>query len=133
MKGKKILALVLACMTLLVCLGVSAAAAQPQDAGDVVIMATNRFNTTVPANKIIYAGDSFSLTAGEVVTIKATYTPFNANVYFGVVAPDGLFYGLSGSNGSFDEGIQVSQNGVYRLAIRNRSSVAIDVSGYVNY
>ena len=75
----------------------------------------------------------FSLAAGEVVTIKATYTPFNASVDFGLIAPDGLFYGLSGSNGSFDEGIQVNQNGVYRLAIRNRSSVAVDVSGYVNY
>lgn len=133
MKRKKLLALVLACMMLLGCLGVSAAAAMPQESSDVVIMATNRFNTTVPANKIIYAGDSFSLAAGEVVTIKATYSPFNASVDFGLIAPDGLFYGLSGSNGSFDEGIKVNQNGVYRLAIRNRSSVAIDVSGYVNY
>jgi len=80
MKRKKLLALVLACMMLLGCLGVSAAAAMPQESSDVVIMATNRFNTTVPANKIIYAGDSFSLAAGEVVTIKATYSPFNASV-----------------------------------------------------
>lgn len=133
MKGKKILVLVLACMMLLGCLGISAAAATPQDAGDAVIMATNRFNTTVPASTAIYVGNSFSLAAGEVVTIKATYSPFNASVDFGLIAPDGLFYGLSGSNGVFDEGIQVNQNGVYRLAIRNRSPVSIDVSGYVNY
>ncbi len=133
MKGKKILVLALACMMLLGCLGVSAAAAMPQEPSDVVIMATNRFNTTVPASTAIYVGNSFSLTAGEVVTIKATYTPFNASVDFGLIAPDGLFYGLSGSNGSFDEGIQVNQNGVYRLAIRNRSSVSVSVSGHVNY
>ncbi len=133
MKGKKILALLLACICILSSLCVPVAAAQPQDTGDIVIMATNRFNTAVPANTSIYVGNSFSLTAGEVVTIKATYTPFNASVDFGLIAPNGLFYGLSGSNGSFDEGIQVSQNGVYRLAIRNRSSVSIDVSGYVNY
>ena len=133
MKGKKILVLVLACTMLLGCLGVSAAAAQPQRAGDVVIMATNRFNTAIPADKTAYVGTGFSLAAGEVVTIKATYAPFDASVDFGLVAPNGLFYGLSGSNGVFDEGIQVSQTGLYRLAIRNRSSVSITVSGHVNY
>lgn len=133
MRGKKILALVLTCMMLLGCLGVSAAAAQPEGAGDVVVMATDRFNLTILSNRTAYAGDSFSLAAGEVVTIKATYSPFNASVDFGLIAPDGLFYGLSGSNGVFDEGIQVSQTGLYRLAIRNRSSVSITVSGHVNY
>lgn len=132
MKGKKILALVLACMCILGSLCVPAVA-QSQETSDIVIMATNRFNTTVSANTAVQTGSSFSLSAGEVVTIKATYTPFNASVDFGLIAPNGLFYGLSGSNGSFDEGIKVNQNGVYRLAIRNRSSVAIDVSGYVNY
>lgn len=133
MKGKKILVLALACMMLLSCLGVSAAAAVPQDNGDVVIMATNHFDISIPANKTVYVGNSLSLVTGEVVTIKATYTPFNSSVDFGVVAPNGLFYGLSGSNGVFDEGIQVSQTGLYRLAIRNRSSAVINVSGYVNY
>ena len=133
MKGKKILALVLACMMLLGCLGVSAAAAQPEGTGDVVIMATDRFSTSISANRTVYVGDSLSLAAGEVVTIKATYSPFNASVDFGLIAPDGLFYGLSGSNGVFDEGIQVSQTGLYRLAIRNLSSVSITVSGHVNY
>lgn len=132
MKGKNILALVLACMCILSSLCVSAAA-QSQETSDIVIMATNRFNTTVSANTAVQTGNSFSLSAGEVVTIKATYTPFNASVDFGLIAPNGLFYGLSGSNGSFNEGIQVGENGVYTLAIINRSSVTIDVSGYVNY
>lgn len=133
MKGKKICALVLACMMLLGCLSIPAAAATPENTGDIVIMATSRFNTTLAANKTAYVGTGFSLAAGEVVTIKATYSPFSANVDFGLIAPDGLFYGLSGNNGSFDEGIQVSQNGVYQLAIRNRSSVSVSVSGHVNY
>lgn len=133
MKGKKIWALVLACVMLLGCFGVSAVAATPEGAGDVDIMATDRFSTSISANKTVYVGDSLSLVAGEVVTIRAVYSPTNVNVEFGVVAPDGLFYGLSGSNGTFDKGIQVSQTGLYRLAIRNRSSVAINVSGYVNY
>lgn len=133
MKGKKILVLVLACMMLLGCLGVSTTAAQLEGTGDVGVMATDRFNLTILANKTAYAGDNFSLAAGEVVTIKATYSPFNASVDFGLIAPNGLFYGLSGSNGMFDESIQVSQTGLYTLAIRNRSSVSITVSGHVNY
>ena len=60
MKGKKILVLVLACMMLLGCLGVSAAAAVPQDTGDVVIMATNHFDISIPANKTVYVGNSLS-------------------------------------------------------------------------
>lgn len=133
MKGKKILVLALACMMLLGCLGVSAAAAMPQESSDVVIMATNRFNTTVPANSAKEAGVSFSLEAGEVVTIKATYSPFSASVDIGLIAPNGLFYSLGGSNGVFDEAFEVDQRGQYTLAIRNRSSVAITVSGHVNY
>lgn len=133
MKGKKILVLVLACMVLLGCLGVSAAAAMPQGTEDVVIMATNRFNTTVPANTAVQTGNSFSLYPGDVVTIKATYAPFSANMDIGLIAPNGLFYCLSGSNGVFDEAIEVDQRGQYTLAIRNRSSVSITVSGHVTY
>lgn len=133
MKGKKILVLVLACMCLLGGFCVPAAAAQPQEPDSYVIMATNRFNVSIPANSAKEAGVSFSLEAGEVVTIKATYSPFSAGVDIGLIAPNGLFYGLSGSNGVFDEAIEVDQRGQYTLAIRNRSSVAIDVSGYVNY
>lgn len=133
MKGKKILALVLACMCVLGSLCVPVAAAQPQGKSDVIIMATNHFDTSIPANKTAYIGSSLSLVTGEVVAIKATYTPFSAGVDFGVVAPDGRFYGLSGSNGVFDEAIEVTQTGLYRLAICNRSSVTVSVSGYVNY
>ena len=133
MKGKKVLVLVLSCMMLLGCLSVSTTAAQQEGTGDIAIMATNRFNTIVPANTAIQTGYGFSLVAGESVTIKATYTPFSASVDFGLVAPDGLFYGINTNNGTFDETIGVDQNGVYTLVIFNRSSVAINVSGYVNY
>lgn len=133
MKGKKILALVLACMCVLGSLCVPAVAAQPQETEEIVIMATDRFSTSISANKTVYVGDSLSLVAGEVVTIRTVYSPTTASVDFGVVAPDGLFYGLSGSNGVFDEAIEVTQTGLYRLAIRNRSSVTVSVSGYVNY
>ena len=66
-------------------------------------------------------------------TIKATYSPFSASVDFGLIAPDGLFYGLNTTTGSFDRSIEVTQRGHYYLAVRNNSSSVISVSGYVNY
>ena len=90
-------------------------------------------NIEVPGNSAVKAGNSFPLEVGEVVTIKATYSPFSASVDFGVIAPDGLFYGLNTTTGSFDKAIKVSQRGHYYFAIRNNSSETISVSGYVNY
>ena len=120
-------------MCILGSLCVPVAAVQPQDTNDVVVMATDRFSMSIPANSAKKAGSSFSLYPGDIVTIKATYAPFDANVDFGLIAPDGLFYGLSGSNGVFDEAIKVDQRGQYTLAIRNRSSVTITVYGHVDY
>lgn len=98
-----------------------------------VVRATGNFNMDVSGNTTTYAASSFPLEAGESVTIKATYSPYYAKVSFGLVAPDGKFYGLDGEDGSFNETIVVDQRGEYILAIRNRSSVEISVSGYVTY
>ena len=87
----------------------------------------------MPANSAVKAGSSFPLEVGEVVTIKATYSPFSASVDFGLIAPDGLFYGLNTTTGSFDKAIKVNQRGHYYFAIRNNSSGKISASGYVNY
>jgi len=62
-----------------------------------------------------------------------SYSPFSASVDFGVIAPDGLFYGLNTTTGSFDKAIKVNQRGHYYFAVRNNSSETISVSGYVNY
>lgn len=133
MKGTKIAALVLACMCVLGSIYVPASAAQVSATSDVIIMATERFSTSIPANKTVYVGDSFSLAAGEVVTIWATYSPIDASIDFGLIAPDGLFYGLGGKDGVFYKPIKASQSGLYRLAIRNSSSISVSVSGHVNY
>ena len=81
-----------------------------------------------PANTTVKAKSSFPLEVGEVVTIKATYSPFSASVDFGLIAPDNLFYGLNTKSGSFDEAIEVTQRGNYVLAVRNNSSQTIHVS-----
>ena len=135
MKIKKIFCLMLVLVTMVSYFSVSAAAVEVTPFNDdfLEVRATGKFTMEVPANSAVKADSSFPLEVGEVVTIKATYTPFTASVDFGVIAPDGLFYGLNTTTGSFDKAIEVSQRGHYYLAVRNNSSEKISVSGYVNY
>jgi len=135
MKIKKFFCLMLALVVVVSCFGGSAAAAEVAPYADdfLTVRATGKFDMEVPANSAVKADSSFPLEVGEVVTIKATYSPFSASVDFGLIAPDGLFYGLNTTTGSFDKAIKVSQRGHYYFAVRNNSSETISVSGYVNY
>lgn len=135
MKMKKLFCMMLALVFLVSCFGVNAVAAEVTTYDDAFlsVRATGKFDIEVPANSAVKAGSSFPLEVGEVVTIKASYSPFSASVDFGVIAPDGLFYGLNTKTGVFDEAIEVSQRGNYYFAIRNNSSETVYVSGYVNY
>ena len=87
----------------------------------------------ISAGAIRAGNPSFPLEAGEIVTIKASYSPFSASVDFGLIAPDGLFHFINVTNGSIDESIEVDERGTYTLAIRNNSSKTVNVSGYINY
>lgn len=98
-----------------------------------ITRATGSFNMTVPAKSTLRADKSFPLEAGETVTIKASYSPFSASVDFGLVDPNGVFYYLTASNGTFDKTIRVEERGNYIFAVRNNSSSSVSVSGYVNY
>ena len=98
-----------------------------------IARATGRFNMDVSANTIRKASSSFPLEVGEVVTIKASYSPFSANVDFGLIAPNGRFYYITITNGSIDRAIEVTERGNYTFAVRNNSSFEVNVSGYVNY
>lgn len=101
---------------------------------DVMIFrATGRFNMDVPGGTTIKASESFSLEAGEEVTIKASYTPFSASVDFGLIMPDGYFHYINVNGGSFDKTFKVEERGYYTFAVKNNSSETISVSGYVNY
>ena len=136
MKLRNLFRILLAVTVLVSCLGVNVTAAGPdsnENTPFAVMRASGRFSVEVPANTAVKAGSTFPLEVGEVVTIKATYSPFSASVDFGLIAPDGLFYGLNTKTGSFDKSIEVNQRGNYSLAIRNNSSDTIHVSGHVNY
>ena len=135
MRLKRITSLLLALLVVASCFCADAAATDQNKKTTEVyaVYATGRFNMDVAGNTTVKANSSFPLEAGEVVTIKATYSPFSASVDFGLIAPDGLFYGLNTTTGSFDKAIKVSQRGYYTFAVRNNSSGTINVSGYINY
>lgn len=99
----------------------------------IVARATGRFNMDVSANTSRKASTSFPLEAGETVTIKASYSPFSANVDFGLVDSSGRFHYVTVTDGSVDEAVTITERGNYTFAVRNNSAYPISVSGYVNY
>lgn len=144
MKTKRLFSLLLSFLFVLGCFTAPAGAIEASDAEAqlVIARATGKFEATISANTILPVGDSFTilpvgdsfiLDSGDVASYDCTYTPRNANVKFGVIAPDGYFYGLSGSNGSINKGIRVEQRGTYTLAIWNKSDETVTVKGSVNY
>lgn len=134
MSAKKFFALLLACMLALGCLAMPAGAIEVPDADtELVMRATGNFESSVPANSISLVGNSFILNSGDIVSYDCSYAPRDANVKFGYIGPDGLFYGLSGYKGSINKGIRVNQHGTYTLAIWNKSDEAVSVWGTVNY
>lgn len=135
MRVKQVFSAVLTLIIMVGCVGMNVAASDNSNYKweTYIVYATGRFNMDIPANTTVKADSSFPLEAGEVVTIKASYSPFSASVDFGLIAPDGYFYSLNTNNGSFDESIEVNQRGYYTLAIRNNLSKTVNVSGYVNY
>lgn len=131
---RKQLSLALACALALSCLWVSAGAAVVTPEPELVVArATGRFSVEVPADTIVRAGSDLPLEHGEVVTIRAVYSPESADVDFGLVDPDGLFHYINVTDGSVDTSIEVDQRGTYTFAICNNSSFSISVSGYINY
>ena len=90
-------------------------------------------NWTIEADTAMQATTSFSLEADETVTINCSYSPRSASVDFGLIAPDGKFYYVSGSNGSINKTLRVTQRGQYYFAVNNNSDNTITVTGFINY
>ena len=98
-----------------------------------VLQTTGSINSNIPANSMAIVSKTFSLEIGKTVTINCSYSPSSASVDFGVIAPDGYFYFLNVEGGSINRSIKVNQSGSYAVAIRNNSSNAVQVVGFVNY
>lgn len=136
MQIKRRLSIVLCSMLLVSMISLPVNAAEIQATTQAITLsprATGSFNWTIPAKTKAQGDIVFPLAAGETVTIKASYSPFSASVDFGVIAPDGGYYGFNITSGSIDKTIRVSESGDYILQIRNNSSTEIEVSGFVNY
>ena len=135
MRKRNVFCVLLMCMILLGSFATIVSAVSMSDEVQTFSMAraSGRFSLDVPGNVMFEADRSFSLDAGESVTIEATYSPRSASVDFGLIAPDGLFYPVRGQNGSINKTIEIVERGNYTFAIRNNSSVEISVSGYVKY
>ncbi len=127
MKTRKYVGLMLAFVLAVSSLGTPAVATETE-----FQRSTGSFSMTISAGKYKKANTSFTLEAGETVTINATYTPRNASVDFGLVDANNTFTYINVTSGSIDDGvITVSTRGTYTLAIRNNSSNQVDVSGFV--
>ncbi len=94
--------------------------------------ASGEFEMTVSAKTKAIADSSFPLEAGETVRIKASYSP-DGSVDFGLVDEEGIFHYINVKNGSIDKTIKVSERGNYKFQVRNNSSVAVKVCGFVRY
>ena len=94
---------------------------------------SKQFHVSIPANTTVIVDSGFSFEAGETFTVKASYSPNTANVKYGLVASDGLFYGISAKGGILDYTFAIGVRGTYYFAVVNNSSVPVSVSGYINY
>lgn len=116
-----------------ICIHASAMESTLNEEEVAIARATGKFSMDISANSSKKASTSFPLEAGEAVTIKASYSPFSANVDFGLIAPNGRFYYVTVTDGSVDETVTVTERGNYTFMVRNNSTYPINVSGYVNY
>lgn len=135
---KKAVSLVLVCILLIgytgyFCIDVNAVEVSPSFDGFIDTRASGQFDTSVSADSVKRTGNQFQMLPGETVSIIASYSPSSADVDFGLLDSDGVFYYVSAQDGSIDTSIEVSERGTYSFAIRNNSSKTINVSGYVNY
>lgn len=88
---------------------------------------------TISAGKTKGDPTAFSLEMNETVTINCTFSPRDANIAIGLIAPDGNFYYTNTTGGSAQKTIQVNESGTYYFAIRNNSTHTVTVVGFVYY
>lgn len=136
MKIRKTISVLMTCLLIAGSIGGNAAAVDQsvrEEDNLVISRAFGEFRMSVKGKSTAAADSSFPLEAGDTVTVKASYSPFNADVDCGLIAPDGIFYGANSTNGSIDFSFKITERGNYTLAVYNNSSVTVSVSGFVSY
>ncbi|WP_297200744.1 hypothetical protein [uncultured Flavonifractor sp.] len=95
--------------------------------------ATETYNIKISGNTLSKASSSFSMSAGETITIDAIYSPSTAELDVGLIYADGSFHYFTTTGGRISKTIEMTEAGTYALAIRNNASYKVTVSGSVNY
>lgn len=135
MRTKNCLCVLMACVLSVACFGMNAGAVDSgaQEPEIFVSRASGRFSMDIPGGALVTADQDFPMEAGETVTIKASYSPFDASADFGLIDSDGSFHYFNTNDGTFDKTIKIKESGYYTLAVQNNSPNTISVSGYVSY
>lgn len=95
--------------------------------------ATETYYIKISANTLSKASSSFSMSAGETITIDATYSPSTAKLDVGLIASDGSFHYFTATGGRISKTIEMTEAGTYTLAFQNNASYKVTVSGSANY
>ena len=95
--------------------------------------ATRYFSMGVKANGRSIVNEELSVDVGETIRINATYSPANAEIQIGLVDEDGQFRYVRVTGGDVNITIQISEQGYYRLAVKNNSTNVVNISGYIYY
>lgn len=93
---------------------------------------SKKITTDIPGDTLGATIAEFPMEIDELFRIAMVYTPSSANVDFGFIAPDGLFYSTAVKNGNFSKTIEVDQRGFYAFAVRNNSPYTISISGFLS-
>lgn len=113
--------------------GINAASGENELVETAITRATGTFECTIPANSKAKMDSQLTLAAGETVRIRASYSPENASVDFGLLDSDEVYHYVNVTTGSIDKTIEVPENGSYTLVIRNNSSKSVKITGIVTY
>lgn len=140
-KMRRFLCMVLTGIAMIGCLctnagavdGLNAVLGEYELAETAIMRATGSFNTTVKANSEVMVDTKFTLAAGETVRIRASYSPEDASMDFGLLDSDGVYHYVNVTTGSIDKTIKVPESGDYWLVISNNSSNSVAVTGIVRY
>lgn len=139
MKLRKMFNMVLVCMLIISlatpahAIEVNNFALQSVPTSTIVPYASNSFTLNISAKTELSSDSSFSLSAGDKVTIQASYSPTSASVDFGLVAPSGTYYYFRATGGNISKTMEIPENGSYTLKIRNNASTSVKVTGFVKY
>ena len=130
---RKLLASLMICTLVFSCTTSFAVAAETSSEFSISPRAVTTLDHEISANAITTIDDWFYVSSGGKITYDCTYSPSTANLDFGFITPDGLFYSVNCTSGKINRALQIDQKGQYKLAIRNNASYDVVVNGTVKY